>query len=57
MIIKAEFTRVLMRTLTNFGRDIVFSADLCYNGTNGKPRPLGEVAAKPTERAIWSKYH
>ena len=46
-----------MRTLTNFGRDIVFSADLCYNGTNGKPRPWGEVAAKPTERAIWSKYH
>ena len=36
---------------TNFGRDIVFSADLCYNETNEKPRPLGEVAAKPTERA------
>ena len=30
--------------------EIVFSADLCYNGTNEKPRPLGEVAAKPTER-------
>ena len=27
-----------------------FSADLCYNGINEKPRPLGEVAAKPTER-------
>ena len=36
---------------TNFGRDVVFSADFCYNGTNEKPRPLGEVAAKPTERA------
>ena len=24
-------------TLVNFGRDIVFSADLCYNGTNEKP--------------------
>ena len=36
---------------TNFGRDVVFSADLCYNGHNRKPRPLGEVAAKPTERA------
>ena len=22
---------------TNFGRDIVFSADLCYNGANEKP--------------------
>ena len=22
---------------TNFGRDIVFSADLCYNGVNEKP--------------------
>ena len=30
---------------TNFGRDIVFSADFCYNGTNEKPLPLGEVAA------------
>ena len=35
----------------SFGRELVFSADLCYNGTNEKPRPLGEVAAKPTERA------
>ena len=30
---------------------LVFSADLCYNGANEKPLPLGEVAAKPTERA------
>ena len=22
---------------TNFGRDVVFSADLCYNETNEKP--------------------
>ena len=29
---------------------VVFSADLCYNGTNKKPRPLGEVAVKPPER-------
>ena len=35
---------------TNLGRDIDFSADLRYNGVDGKPRPLGEVAAKPTER-------
>ena len=34
----------------NFGRELVFSADLCYNGTNEKPLTLGEVAAKPTER-------
>ena len=27
------------------------TALLCYNVTNEKPRPLGEVAAKPTERA------
>ena len=25
----------------NFGRDIDFSAVLCYNGTNEKPLPLG----------------
>ena len=57
MIIKAELTRVFVRTLTNFGRNIVFSAELYYSGTNSKPRPLGEVAAKPTERVIWSKHH
>ena len=34
----------------NFGRELVFSADLCYNGANEKALPLGEVAAKPTER-------
>ena len=39
----------------NFGRELVFSADLCYNGANEKPRPLGEVAAKPTERANGGK--
>ena len=36
---------------SNFGGELVFSADLCYNGTNEKPRPQGVVAAKPTERA------
>ena len=30
---------------TNFGRELVFSAVLCYNGANEKPLPLGEVAA------------
>ena len=34
----------------NVGRELVFSADLWYNGANEKPLPLGEVAAKPTER-------
>ena len=43
------------RRQTNFGRGLVFSADLCYNETNEKPRPLGEVAAKPTERANGGK--
>ena len=33
------------------GRELVFSADLWYNEANEKPLPLGEVAAKPTERA------
>ena len=32
-------------THINFGRDIAFSAELCYNGTNKKPLLLGEVAA------------
>ena len=36
---------------------LAFSADLCYNGANEKPLPLGEVAAKPTERAKWSENH
>ena len=39
------------------GRELVFSADLWYKGTNEKPLPLGEVAAKPTERAKWSENH
>ena len=39
----------------SFGRELVFSADLWYNGANEKPLPLGEVAAKPTERAKWSE--
>ena len=30
---------------TNFGRELVFSADLWYNGVNEKPLPWGEVAA------------
>ena len=34
---------------------LVFSAGLCYNGTNKKPLPLGEVAAKPTERVNGGK--
>ena len=29
---------------TNFGRDIVFSADLCYNGANEMPPSEREVA-------------
>ena len=36
---------VLIRMFTNFGVELVFSADLCYNGANRKPLPLGEVAA------------
>ena len=37
--------------------ELVFSADLCYNEAHEKPLPLGEVAAKPTERAKWSENH
>ena len=33
-----------LRIHINFGRDIVFSADLCYNGTNEKP---------PSRREPW----
>ena len=29
---------------SNFGRDVVFSADLCYNGANEKPPSEREVA-------------
>ena len=40
----------------NFGRELVFSADMCYNGANEKPLALGEVAAKPTERVrLWNE--
>ncbi len=34
---KTTLTLLLIRMFTNFGRDIVFSADLCYNETNEKP--------------------
>ena len=33
-----------------FRQRCFFSADLCYNETNEKPLPPGEVAAQPTER-------
>ncbi len=29
---------------TNFGRELVFSADLCYNGVSKKPPSEREVA-------------
>jgi len=48
--IETTDTRFTVRLLANFATDIVFSADLCYNDTYEKPRPLGEVAAKTTER-------
>ena len=44
-----------LRIHINFGRGIVSSADLCYHEANKKPLPLGEVAAKPTERANGGK--
>ena len=60
--IKKESTRFLSAFLAekgqsqNFGRGIVFSADLCYNGVSEKPLPLGEVAEKPTERVrLWNE--
>ncbi len=35
---------------------LAFSANLCYNGVNERPLPLGEVAAKPTERVrLWNE--
>ena len=37
---------LLIRMLTNFVGDIVFSADLCYNGTNEKPPSEREVARR-----------
>ena len=30
------FRLVLIRMFTNFGRDVVFTADLCYNGSSKK---------------------
>ena len=34
---REPLAQLLIRKFTNFGRDIVFSADLWYNGTNEKP--------------------
>ena len=34
---KAPLGLVLIRMFTNFGGELVFSADLCYNGANRKP--------------------
>ena len=39
-----SFSVVLIRMFTNFGRDVVFSADLCYNRCNEKPPSEREVA-------------
>ena len=33
-----------LQTRINFGRDIVFSADLCYNEANEKPSSRRKVA-------------
>ena len=38
---EALITLLLIRMFTNFGRDVVFSADLCYNGANEKASPFG----------------
>ena len=35
-----------LRIHINFGRDVAFSADLCYNGANEKPPSEREVAAE-----------
>ena len=40
------FRLLLIRMFTNFGRDIVFSAELCYNGVNKKPPSEREVARR-----------
>jgi len=37
------FGSVLIRMFANFGGELVFSADLCYNGTNRKPPSEREV--------------
>ena len=39
-----SFRSVLIRMFTNFGGELVFSADLCYNGANRKPPSEREVA-------------
>ena len=41
----AEFRSVLIRMFTNFGGELVFSADLCYDGTNKKP-PFAQGSLK-----------
>lgn len=38
----------------NFGRGS-FLCRLWYDETHEKPRPMGEVVAKPPERAKWSR--
>ena len=38
------FRSVLIRMFTNFGRELVFSADLCYNEAIEKPPSEREVA-------------
>jgi len=47
---KPQFISLLFLTenlqAQSFGRELVFSADFCYNGTNEKPRPLGSEAAR-----------
>ena len=35
---------LLIRMFTNFGRDVVYSADLCYNEAIEKPPSEREVA-------------
>ena len=40
----AGIRSVLIRLFTNFGRELVFSADLCYNGANEKPFSGRKVA-------------
>ena len=39
-----EVLRVLPLETTNFGRELVFSADLCYNEVSEKPPSEREVA-------------
>ena len=37
---------ILIRMFTNFGRELVLSADLCYNEANRKPPSEREVARR-----------